>query len=42
METRTIVVLEGDDTGQELLEEALRVLSPDVTGLELVVPDPSR
>src|ERR671918_548476 len=38
METRTIVVLEGDDTGQELLEEALRVLAPDVTGLELDLP----
>jgi isocitrate dehydrogenase (NAD+) len=31
----TIVVLEGDETGQELLEEALRMLAPDVTGLEL-------
>ena len=31
----TIVVLEGDQTGQELLEEALRVLTPDVIGLEL-------
>jgi isocitrate dehydrogenase (NAD+) len=31
----TIIVLEGDDTGQELLEEALRVLGPDVIGLEL-------
>jgi isocitrate dehydrogenase (NAD+) len=38
METRTIVVLEGDDTGQELLEEALRVLAPDVTGLALELP----
>ena len=38
METRTIVVLEGDDTGQELLEEALRVLAADVTGLELDLP----
>jgi isocitrate/isopropylmalate dehydrogenase len=38
METRTIVVLEGDDTGQELLEEALRVLAPDVTGLDLELP----
>jgi len=28
----TIVVLEGDQTGQELLVEALRVLSPDVVG----------
>jgi isocitrate dehydrogenase (NAD+) len=31
----TIAVLEGDETGQELLEEALRVLDPDVTGLEV-------
>ena len=31
----SIVVLEGDETGQELLEEALRVLAPDVIGLEL-------
>jgi isocitrate dehydrogenase (NAD+) len=35
MEAKKIVVLEGDETGQELLEEALRVLAPDVTGLEL-------
>src|ERR1044072_310706 len=33
MTSRTIVVLEGDDTGQELLEEALRVLSADVIGI---------
>jgi len=32
---QTIVVLEGDQTGQELLEEALRVLAPDVVGIEL-------
>jgi isocitrate dehydrogenase (NAD+) len=38
MDSRTIVVLEGDETGQELLEEALRVLSPDVVGLELEFP----
>ncbi|MGE5691881.1 MAG: isocitrate/isopropylmalate family dehydrogenase [Pseudomonadota bacterium] len=38
MDPRTIVVLEGDQTGQELLEEALRVLAPDVTGLELSFP----
>jgi isocitrate dehydrogenase (NAD+) len=38
MEARTIVVLEGDQTGQELLEESLRVLAPDVTGLELELP----
>jgi isocitrate dehydrogenase (NAD+) len=30
-----IVVLEGDETGQELLEEALRVLAPEVIGLDL-------
>ena len=35
MDTRAIAVLEGDQTGQELLEEALRVLAPDVVGLEL-------
>ena len=34
----TIVVLEGDQTGQELLEESLRVLSPDVVGSELAFP----
>jgi isocitrate dehydrogenase (NAD+) len=33
-----IVVLEGDETGQELLEEALRVLAPEVIGLELEYP----
>ena len=32
---QTIVVLEGDQTGQELLEEALRTLAPDVIGVEL-------
>jgi isocitrate dehydrogenase (NAD+) len=31
----TIAVLEGDETGQELLEEALRVLDAEVTGLEV-------
>jgi isocitrate dehydrogenase (NAD+) len=30
-----IAVLQGDQTGQELLDEALRVVAPDVTGLEL-------
>jgi isocitrate/isopropylmalate dehydrogenase len=35
VDTRTIAVLEGDETGQELLEEALRVLAPNVVGLEL-------
>src|SRR5690349_12131071 len=33
--SRTIVVLEGDQTGQELLEEALRVLDPGVTGVDV-------
>jgi isocitrate dehydrogenase (NAD+) len=30
-----IVVLEGDQTGQELLDQALRVLDSEVVGLEL-------
>jgi len=38
VDLKTIVVLEGDDTGQELLEEALRVLDPEVIGLELEFP----
>jgi isocitrate/isopropylmalate dehydrogenase len=38
VDTRTIVVLEGDETGQELLEEALRLLRPEVVGLELTLP----
>ncbi|MBI3244370.1 MAG: isocitrate dehydrogenase [Chloroflexi bacterium] len=33
MTEKTIIVLEGDQTGQELLEESLRVLDPVVTGL---------
>lgn len=35
---QTIAVLEGDQTGQELLEEALRVLAADVIGVELSFP----
>ncbi len=35
---RTIAVLEGDQTGQELLEEALRVLAADIVGVELAFP----
>ncbi len=31
----TIVVMEGDETGQELLEQALRVLDPDVVRVPL-------
>jgi isocitrate/isopropylmalate dehydrogenase len=38
VDSRTIVVLEGDETGQELLEEALRVLAPDVIGIEFAFP----
>jgi isocitrate/isopropylmalate dehydrogenase len=38
VEPKTIIVLEGDETGQELLEEALRVLSPDVIGAEFDLP----
>src|SRR5438128_690974 len=38
MDARRIVVLEGDETGQELLEQALRVLAADVIGLELELP----
>jgi isocitrate/isopropylmalate dehydrogenase len=38
MELKTIVVLEGDQTGQELLEESLRVLAPDVIGVTLDLP----
>ena len=38
MDPRTIVVLEGDETGQELLEEALRVLAPETIGIELSFP----
>ena len=33
----TITVLEGDETGQELLEQALRVLDPELLGLELAL-----
>ena len=38
VDVKTIVVLEGDETGQELLEESLRVLAPDVIGIELEFP----
>jgi isocitrate/isopropylmalate dehydrogenase len=34
-ETIKIVILEGDETGQELLEQALRVLDPELVGLAL-------
>jgi isocitrate dehydrogenase (NAD+) len=32
-----IVALEGDETGQELLEQALRVIDPGVLGIELEI-----
>lgn len=38
MNAPTIVVLEGDETGQELLEESLRVLQADVVGVEIDLP----
>jgi isocitrate dehydrogenase (NAD+) len=38
MDANTIVVLEGDQTGQELLEEALRVLQADIIEVELEFP----
>jgi isocitrate dehydrogenase (NAD+) len=38
MDSHTIVVLEGDETGQELLEEALRVLEAGVIGFEVDLP----
>ena len=37
MPTPTIVVLEGDQTGQELLVESLRVLAADVIGLDVAL-----
>ena len=37
MEPTTLVVTDGDQTGQELLEEALRVLDPAVTGLPIAI-----
>jgi isocitrate/isopropylmalate dehydrogenase len=38
VDSRTIVVLEGDETGQELLEEALRVLAPEVIDVVFTFP----
>lgn len=35
MEKPTIVVMQGDQTGQELLEQALQILSPGVLGVPL-------
>ena len=33
--SQTVIVLKGDQTGQELLDEALRVLDPGVTGIDI-------
>jgi isocitrate dehydrogenase (NAD+) len=38
MDAHTIVALEGDQTGQELLEEALRLLQLEVIGVEISLP----
>ncbi|MBA2505999.1 MAG: isocitrate dehydrogenase [Thermoleophilaceae bacterium] len=35
MDPARIIVLEGDQTGQELLDQALRVIEPEVTGVPL-------
>ena len=35
MKERSIVVLQGDETGQELLDDALRVLQPEVVGFPI-------
>ncbi|MGK2937982.1 MAG: isocitrate/isopropylmalate family dehydrogenase [Solirubrobacteraceae bacterium] len=35
--TLTITVLEGDETGQELLDQALRVMAPEVLGFDVAL-----
>lgn len=35
----TIIVLKGDETGQELLDEALRVINPDLLGLPITLQE---
>lgn len=35
MSTKTVVVLQGDETGQELLDESLRILQPEVIGFDI-------
>lgn len=35
--SRQLVVCDGDETGQELLEQALRVMDPDVLGFDLAL-----
>jgi isocitrate dehydrogenase (NAD+) len=37
MATVSIVALEGDQTGQELLEQALRTLDPELLGIEIEI-----
>src|SRR5579864_7817568 len=37
--TTTIAVLHGDQTGEELLREALRILDPTVIGFEVMIRD---
>lgn len=37
MEDCALVVMDGDQTGQELLDESLRVLDPSVTGIEIAL-----
>ncbi len=37
MATIRVVALDGDETGQELLEQSLRVLDPDLLGIEVEV-----
>lgn len=37
MAALTITVLEGDETGQELLEQALRLTEPDLIGLDVAL-----
>ena len=32
-----ITILEGDQTGQELLEQSIRVLDPELLGVELAL-----
>ncbi len=35
MQKRCLAILEGDETGQELLEQTLRVLAPEAIGIDL-------
>src|SRR3954465_14714361 len=37
MADATVVALEGDQTGQELLEQSLRLLDPDLIGVDIEV-----